>query len=762
MSRMPDKTALADWIRDNPDRAGKRDIARAFGLKGADRIELKRLLRELEDAGEIERPRKRRFVASGHLPPVAVLIAGEPDPHGDLFATPQDWDGPEAPPRVLILPSAKGPAPGPGDRLLTRVTPVHADDHAYEGKVIKRIGGGPRRLLGVFRAMREGGGRIVPVSKGDMKEWRVAPGDEGVARDGELVEAEQLPGPGRRDLALPKARVAEVLGDPGAPKAFSLIAIHEQGIPDAFPEEVVEAAEAAEPVEALGAREDLRHLPLVTIDPADARDHDDAVCAIPDDDPENPGGFAIWVAIADVAHHVRPGSVLDREARRRGNSTYFPDRVVPMLPERLSADLCSLMPGVDRPCMALRVVVGADGEKRGHSFHRGLMRSPAALTYEEAQAIADRAEAAPEDEPESALETAVLDLFEAYDAVASARDRRQPLDLDLPERRIELSDAGEVVSVGFRERLDAHRLIEAFMILANVCAAETLEAKRRPLLFRVHEEPAEDKLDALRETAESCGMTFARGQVIRPELFNRLLHQAAGTDFAELINLSVLRAQTQAYYAPENLGHFGLALRAYAHFTSPIRRYADLVVHRALIAAHGWGEDGQTPDEAETLKETGEHVSFTERRSMTAERDTNDRYLSAYLQERTGEEFEGRVAGVTRFGVFVKLDGTGADGLVPIASLGREWFRHDPDAHTLTGEDTGRVIGLGMRATVRLREAVPVTGGLLFELLSVEGEAPSAPGGGRRSPAGRTPPRRKLSKHRTAKAKAARKAKRRR
>ncbi|HKK35509.1 MAG TPA: ribonuclease R [Paracoccaceae bacterium] len=764
MDRVPDKGELAAFIRENPDRAGKRDIARAFGLKGAERAELRRLLSELEAEGEIERRPRRRYAAPGHLPPVAVLVVGEPDADGDLFAAPQDWEGEGEPPKVLILPAGRGEAPGPGDRILTRLTAVQGEDHHYVGKVIKRIGAGPRRALGVFRAHKDaGGGRLVPVAKGDMKEWLIPAGEEGMAKDGELVQAESLGPPKRRDLALPRARVVEVLGDPGAPKAFSLIAIHEQGIPDAFPEEVIEAAEAAEPVTGLKGREDLRHLPLVTIDPADARDHDDAVCAFPDEDPENPDGHVIWVAIADVAHYVRPDSVLDREARRRGNSTYFPDRVVPMLPERLSADLCSLVAGEDRPCIALRVVLGPDGGKRGHTFHRGLMRSPASLTYQQAQAIADRADTAPADEAETPVERAVMDLFEAYDALAEARDRRQPLDLDLPERRIELSDAGEVLSVGFRQRLEAHKLIEVFMILANVCAAETLEAKARPLLYRVHEEPAEDKLDALRETAESCGLTFAKGQVVRPELFNRLLHQAAGTDFAELINLSVLRSQTQAYYAPENLGHFGLALRAYAHFTSPIRRYADLVVHRALIAAHKWGpdprRDGQSPEEAETLKETGEHISFTERRSMTAERDTNDRYLSAYLKDRVGDEFEGRVSGVARFGLFVKLDETGADGLVPIASLGREWFRHDPDAHTLTGEESGRVIGLGMRATVKLQEAVPVTGGLLFELLAVEGEAPS-PRRGPRPPA-KGAPRRKLTRHRKAGAKAARKAKRR-
>lgn len=752
MSRVPDKDALADFIRLNPDKAGKRDLARAFGLKGVERVQLKDLLRELTEEGVIEKRPGKSFAAPGHLPPVAVLVVGEPDHAGDLFATPQDWDRDEPAPKVLILPGSRGPAPGPGDRLLTRVTPVHGEAHGYTGKVIKKIGAGPRKILGIFRQAPDGGGRLVPVAKGDQREWIISARDAGEAENGELIEAEQIGQIRRnRELALPRARIVERLGSPGSARSFSLIAIHEQGIPDAFPERVTEAAAAAQPVTSLKGREDLRHLPLVTIDPADARDHDDAVCALPDPDPANPGGHIVWVAIADVAHYVRPGSPLDREARLRGNSTYFPDRVVPMLPEELSADLCSLVEGEDRPCIALRMVLSEDGTKLAHDFHRALMRSPASLTYEQVQAAADG-------RPEPALEPhlgTVADLYAAYDSAAKARERRQPLDLDLPERRIKLAEDGTVASVGFRDRLEAHRLIEEFMILSNVCAAETLEAKRRPHLLRVHEEPGQDKLDTLRDVAESCGLTLSKSQAIRPALFNRLLHQAAGSEFAELINLTVLRSQTQAYYSPDNLGHFGLNLRAYAHFTSPIRRYADLIVHRALISAHDWGHDGQTGEEIEDLKDTAEHISFTERRSMTAERDTNDRYLASYLSERVGNEFAGRVAGVARFGLFVKLDETGADGLVPIASLGREWFRHDPETHTLTGEDSGRVIAMGQRCLVRLSEAVPVTGGLLLELLEIEGDDAPRPSRSR----GRAP-RKKISSATKARAKHARKLRR--
>ncbi|MGB1033515.1 MAG: ribonuclease R family protein, partial [Primorskyibacter sp.] len=524
------------------------------------------------------------------------------------------------------------------------------------------------------------------------------------------------------------------LGDPSGPKAVSLIAIHQHGIPDDFPADVLAQADGMTPAP-MGTRTDLRDLPLITIDPSDARDHDDACCAMPDDDPANPDGFILWVAIADVAHYVRPGTALDREARKRGNSSYFPDRVVPMLPDRLSGDLCSLHEGVPRACLAVRMVIGADGQKRSHRFVRGLMRSPAALTYDQVQAAID---GAPDARCAPLLGDVLRPLYDVYAALRRARAVRQPLELDLPERKVVLAEDGTVRSVNFTDRLDAHRLIEECMVLANVAAAETLAEKRWPLLYRVHEEPSPDKLDALRETAQAAGLTLAKGQVLKTAHLNRLLDQAAGKDEAELINISTLRAMTQAYYSPENFGHFGLALQSYAHFTSPIRRYADLVVHRGLVAAHGWGDDGLTPDEIATLDKTATHISETERRSMLAERDTTDRYLAAYLSDRVGSEFEGRISGIAKFGVFVKLDETGADGLIPMARLGDEYYHFDHDSGTLMGADSGVVIQVGQRVVVRLAEAAPVTGGIALELLTLNGAA--LPRGGRRG-SGRGPGR---------------------
>ena len=552
--------------------------------------------------------------------------------------------------------------------------------------------------------------------------------------------------PARSTISSTSRPSAARLGDPGAAKAVSLIAIHQHGLRDSFPDAAIEEAENAAAPE-LGDRTDLRDMALITIDPSDARDHDDACFAQADDDPANPRGHIVWVAIADVAAYVTPGSTLDREARERGNSTYFPDRVVPMLPEALSGDLCSLHEGVERACIAVRMVIGEDGSKRGHSFHRALMRSPASLAYEEVQAAID---GAPNARTAPLLEDVLKPLYAAYGAMKIAREKRQPLDLDLPERKIELSEEGEVTAVAFKDRLDAHRLIEEFMIAANVAAAEELERRRTPLLYRVHEEPGEDKIESLRETAKASGFALAKGQVLRTATLNRLLHQAAETPLSELISMSTLRAMTQAYYAPQNLGHFGLALRSYGHFTSPIRRYADLIVHRALITAHGWGPDpdadGLSEDDLERLDVTAKQISEAERRSMVAERDTNDRYLAAFLADKVGAEFAGRISGVQAFGVFVRLDDTGADGLVPVRSLGQEYFRYERDAQMLVGTDTGIEIGLGQRVTVRLAEAVPATGGLVLELTGLEGEPMRVRASGRPPAKRGKPGKRKLKK----------------
>lgn len=712
MTQIPSKSEILAFIADNPTQTAKRDIARAFGIKGAARIDLKRILKELEEAGKLTK-RRSSYRDAEDLPPVAVLEILAPDADGDLFARPLEWTGQGAEPRVLMLLRSSDPALGAGDRILGRLTLDKTEDHSHTARMIRRIGTNPMRILGVFRAGSEGG-RVLPIDKGADKQWVVPAGATGGAKDGELVEAEQAGPKGR--LGLPKARIVARLGDPTAPRAVSLIAIHQHGIPDHFPDDAVAEADAAKPVGVKG-RKDLRDLPLITIDPWDARDHDDACFVEADEDPENAGGFIIWVAIADVAAYVKPNTALDNEARKRGNSTYFPDRVVPMLPDRLSGDLCSLHEGVDRACIAVAMRIDAQGQKIGHEFHRGLMKSVASLNYEEVQ---DAIDGQPNGKTAPLMQEIIRPIYAAYAALVKARAQRQPLELDLPERQIILNDDGKVTSVQFKDRLDAHRLIEEFMVLANVAAAETLIAKKSPLLFRVHEEPNPDKLDALRDVAQASGLVLAKGQVLKTAHLNRLLVAARETEQSELINMATLRSMTQAYYSPDNLGHFGLALRSYAHFTSPIRRYSDLIVHRALIAAHGWGKDGLSPWDIENLSDTAQKISDTERRSMAAERDTTDRYLAAFLSDRIGVEMGGRISGIAKFGVFVKLDETGADGMIPIRTLGREYFHYDADSQTLMGSDSGTLIRLGQRVTVKLIEAAPVTGGLIVELLTLD------------------------------------------
>ncbi|WP_386679270.1 ribonuclease R [Loktanella sp. R86503] len=723
MTQIPSKTDILAFIADNPTQAAKRDIARAFGIKGSDRVLLKQVLREMEADGTLTK-RRSSYRDAQNLPPVSVLQIEVPDADGDIYARPVDWNDAAPPPRILMMLKSTDPALGAGDRILARLTATPGEPHAYAARMIRRIGTNPERILGVYRAGSDGG-RVMPIDKGATNEFIIPAGATNGAKDGELVEAEQTGPKGR--MGLPKAKIVTRLGDPTGPRAVSLIAIHQHGIPDHFPDAVVAEADAAKPASIKG-RTDLRQIDLLTIDPVDARDRDDACYVEARDD----GTFTIWVAIADVAHYVTPGSELDREARKRGNSTYFPDRVVPMLPDTLSGDLCSLHENVDRACLAVAIKIDGMGNKISHEFHRGIMNSIASLNYEQAQAAMD---GNPDDKTAPLVETIIKPLYAAYAALAKARAARQPLELDLPERRIELDEDGKVTAVNFKERLDAHRLIEEFMVLANVCAAETLIAKKTPLLFRVHEEPSPTKLDALREVAESSGLVLAKGQVLKTAHLNRLLAQAQGTDADELINIATLRSMTQAYYNAENFGHFGLALLNYAHFTSPIRRYSDLIVHRALIAAHGWGKDGLSPWDIEHLDETAKQISDTERRSMLAERDTTDRYLAAFLSEHIGAEFGGRISGIAKFGVFVKLDGTGADGMIPIRNLGREYFHYDADTQTLTGSETGHTIGLGQRARVRLVEAAPVTGGLIVELLELDGRSqPKGPPAGRGKP----------------------------
>jgi ribonuclease R len=727
-SAFPDRESIVAFVKAQPAEAGTRELARHFGLKNESRAALRRILRELADEGVIEK-RGKKVAEPKSLPPTIVADITGRDKDGELIATPAEWleetDGPAPVIRIHVpRKAAPGTAAGVGDRALLRIEkPDDRHDKTYRGRVIKLLDKARNRVLGIFRTLPNGDGRLIPIDKKQVgRELAIAAADANGAQDGDLISVELMRS---RGYGLPSGRVKERLGSLKTEKAVSLIAIHAHEIPQEFPADVITESETAQPA-TLAGREDWRTVPLVTIDPPDAKDHDDAVHAELDSDPNNKGGYVVNVAIADVAFYVRPQSPLDREALKRGNSVYFPDRVVPMLPERISNDLCSLKPSEPRGALAVRMVIDKDGRKRSHTFHRVLMRSAAKLNYAQAQAAID---GRPDDTTGPLLDSILKPLYDAYALVKRARDERDPLDLDLPERKIILKPDGTVDRVVTPERLDAHRLIEEFMILANVAAAETLEKKALPLIYRVHDEPTVEKVHNLQEFLKTLDISFAKTGALRPTLFNRVLAHVKGHDSEPLVNEVVLRSQAQAEYSADNYGHFGLNLRRYAHFTSPIRRYADLIVHRALIRALGLGE-GALPDTEtfETLSEVAAAISLTERRAMKAERETSDRLIAHFLADRIGATFEGRISGVTRAGLFVKLKDTGADGLIPVRTLGSEYYNYDETRHALIGSRSGAMHRLGDVVQVRLVEAAPVAGALRFELLS---EGRTAPRGGR-------------------------------
>ncbi|MBA2127151.1 ribonuclease R [Hyphomicrobium methylovorum] len=708
---LPSKKQILDFLNSAQGKAGKREIARAFGVSGGARIALKRLLAEMADEGTLAGD-KKHLKEKGRLPAVAALEVTGRDDDGDLIAKPVEWDEAEGK-RPTVRLSMDGNDIGIGDRVLARLTRLPRGDGAtYEGALVKKLLKEKRRLLGIYRAAsRGGGGTIEPINRKELKSYTVLADDTNKAADGDLVRF-ALARRGR--FASSNAQIVESLGNPDDQRQISLIAVHAHGIPEDFPESVLAECETL-PSPTMDGRVDLRTVPLITIDPVDARDHDDAVHAEADSDARNSGGFIVTVAIADVAHYIRPGSKLDKEAQIRGNSVYFPDRVVPMLPEKISNDLCSLRENEDRPCLAVRLVFDRNGEKRSHTFVRAMMRSAAKLSYQEAQAAID---GNPSDKCQPLMDSVLKPLWAAYEAVAKARDKRGPLDLDLPERRILLDENGRVARVTTPERLTAHRLIEEFMIQANVAAAETLEQKRLPVVYRVHDAPSAEKLKGLRDFLETLDMKVPHAGALKPEAFNKVLAAAKDLPVPDLINEVILRSQSQAEYTPTNIGHFGLNLMRYAHFTSPIRRYADLLIHRALIKALNLGPDGLSDEEVPRLASIAKAISDLERRAMAAERETNDRLIAAHLADRVGATFEARIAGVTRSGLFVRLKDTGADGYIPISGLGDEYYEHVEAAHALVGTRSGTGYRLGDAVEVRLLEAIPSAGALRFEMLT--------------------------------------------
>src|SRR5690349_7613298 len=722
---LPSRKQILDFIASSDQPAGKREIARAFGLSGQAKIDLKRLLKDMADEGLIDSSPGRAFHKSGGVPKVTVVRIQAVDDGGNVWAVPEQWHAETPPPRLRVIERVRRSALGVGDRILAR---TEEKGQGYVAHAMKKLARSAELTLGVVK--REGDRFwLSPVDKRERRELFIS--DLKDAEPGDLVLCEVQGRPPRSS-----ARVDAVLGDPFAPRSFSLIAIHKHGLRAEFAQEAIDEAHrvAKQP---LGDREDLTHLPIVAIDPEDARDHDDAIWAEADGE----GGWNAIVAIADVSFYVRPGSELDREARARGNSVYFPDRVVPMLPEELSADICSLKEGEDRAAMACHLKIDREGELKSWRFTRAKVRIAANIAYEDAQAAIDAAQEETVDVashvcfmrpvegrlPQELVDKALKPLWGCWRALFAARQKRDPLELDLPERRVMLDEKGRITSIAPRDRLDAHRLVEDFMIAANVAAARALEAKKAPVMYRVHEPPSREKLVALKDYLSTFGVEFALGQVIKPGTFNRIIERVGEGDEREEIMEQLLRTQMQARYGPERLGHFGLALATYAHFTSPIRRYADLLVHRSLVKAYGLGEGALPPHDEEKFEQIGEQISMLERRAMEAERETIDRYVAAYLADQVGQLVECRITGVQPFGFFATVEDLGGDGLLLAKDLGTEYFRYDEGARQLVGDETGETYRIGQRLTLRLAEANPVSGSLRFEL-------PEGSYGGARAP----------------------------
>lgn len=641
---------------------------------------------------------KKFIVGVDRLPEICVLVVNSLTSDGELLATPLEWKSNKNPPHISVLESGRGKAAAIGDRILVKLR--EARQHFYQASVIRVLESElSRHVTGVFMPTLDGG-IIEPISRKMKESFMVSATDTNGALQGELVSGETIVG--MPSLGMSYAKITERLGRVDSPRAASLIASAIHSLPSVFSAEAIAESEAAPLPILTKDRTDLRDIPLVTIDGEDARDFDDAVFAEKDGD-----GFHIIVAIAEVAFYVRESSALDKTAFERGNSVYFPDRVIPMLPERLSNGLCSLVPNEDRYCLAVHIWIDSTGGIKKYEFVRGIMRSVARLTYEQVEVVASH-------------ELLIKNLMAAYAALAYERDNRGALDLDLPEYKIHFDAAGNVADIATKTRLESHRLIECFMIAANVAAADFLLKHKMAGIYRVHEAPSEEKLEDLRSLLLASDYRLQKG-AITAKHFNRVLKASAEDPRRPMIHTAVLRSQMQAFYCAENLGHFGLSLQKYCHFTSPIRRYSDLVVHRSIVKILN-NEKNTTPN----LADTALHISETERRAMLAERDAADRYKVSFMARKIGEVFSGVIGGLNEYGLFVSLNDTGVTGFVPVRNLGRDFFTFDKKNSFFRGRSSGAIFALGANITIRVQEANSMTGSLIFvpEAAPIQGLPP--------------------------------------
>ena len=726
-SQLPTRDQILEFILNSRGTVGRREIARTFGLRGADRNWLRQELKNLKKEGLIGGNRRRatRPVA---IPPVTVIEVSHIDSQGDAICIPSK-QGKQLPPAIIYLSTRPNNPinPGVGDRFLARLKKMQ--DDSYEAIPIRILPAIPKRFIGLMHANMDGA-TIRSIERNDRQDLFIKKENMLDATDGDYVLAQSIPN------THSEARVIERLGAEGEPQIVSVLVLKSKNIPIDFDAETMALAKS-KTVPEIGTRRDFRKTQFVTIDGNDARDFDDAVWAAPDTAKNNQNGWKLRIAVADVAYYVREGDALDQTARLRGNSVYCPDRVVPMLPESLSNGLCSLKPNEDRACIVACITIDATGTVIKKNFVRGLMRSVARLTYEQVQSAYD---GIPEDETGSLTKKIIKPLYGAFDVLNRARQKRGTLELELPERKIEFNKTGHVHAINEQQRLDSHRMIEEFMITANVAAAEVLEQHSEPVMYRIHDRPAADKIESLAEAVNNLGLKFKKTNMIDPRSFSLLVKNAHKKNISKIVNEIVLRTQSQAVYGPLRIGHFGLGLKTYCHFTSPIRRYSDLLVHRSLITALKLGSDGHSSGFAQNYSAIGEEISKTERRAMAVEREVKSRLITGFIAERIGAEFKAQITGITRFGIFVRLNDNGAEGLIPIGTLPGDWYNVAKSGLKMTEERTGIHFYLGETVNVKLVEALPITGSLKFAIVAKNATAYSS--GRRKSRHKRHPKRR--------------------
>lgn len=680
---LPSEDELIAFIENHEGTLSRRELARAFGLKDHQRAELRHLIKSLVQKGHLKN--HRLGIERTPLPKTLLVEIIDIDEKGRVLARPAD---PKLNGSIHVLEKEEYHH-RVGDRMRVRIIDK-LEDYTYTAHCLEVLSDQKTRITGVLVTNRQGA-FIQPTERGWPPKIPVIKNLTS-AKNGAVVLA--MITDERRAFV---ATVETVLGDSHDPHILSLITIHNHQLPLEFHMDALEEAHKGT-VPPVDGRVDVRDIPLVTIDGENARDFDDAVFAEPD--AEHPGGWHLIVAIADVSHYVKLGSALDREAQNRGNSVYLPDRVIPMLPEALSNELCSLKPHVERACLGVHLWIDAQGRKRQHKFFRGLMRSQARLTYTLVQKAIDE----PQTWDASILPLDVVrNLYNAYACLKRAREYRGTLDIDVDEAEVQIDDAGQFTGVKLRPRFESHRIIEEFMIAANVAAAETLEQFKIGTIYRTHELPDPLKIEDLRAVLNHLKISFPKGTIDTPKALSKVLAQVKGTSLSRLVNKLVLRTQTRAVYSPDNHGHFGLNLPRYAHFTSPIRRYADLMVHHGLLTAMKLTNNA--PLARPQLERVARHITLREHQADQAERSLRERFIIHYLQKHVGARYRGIVDGVIKYGLFVELDQLPVSGFVPRELLSDDFYRFDARLNHLQGRKPQNLWQMGDLVEVEIIEA---------------------------------------------------------